>query len=101
MVRFFRRVLGRDHAGIPPLLVRLRGRQGFAEGAVRVDAVWGDAHRQSWVLQAAQGLCIIPWQRGRNVRLAFQHGNGRACFEASATDAMTGSAGELWLEESA
>ena len=90
-------------AKIPPILVRLRlgdpsRASGFAEGSVMVEAQWDSAREpQRWQTQAAQGLCIIPWQQGRRVRLRFSHSAASGELELTHHDAREGSAAELWL----
>ena len=103
MVQFLKKMFGADAAKIPPILVRLRlgapaRANGFAEGTVTVEAHWGSAREpQRWQTQAAQGLCIIPWQQGRRVRLRFSHRTASGELELTHHDARDGSAAELWL----
>jgi hypothetical protein len=96
-------MFGAEASKIPPILVRLRTRTksqepGFAEGSVLVEAQWDSAQApQRWLTQAAQGLCIIPWQQGRRVRLRFSHHSASGELELTHHEAQAGSAAELWL----
>ncbi len=100
VVEFLKRVLGNPR--VPPILVRLRMRgatqEVFPDGAVMVEAQWDSADAPSrWCTQAAQGLCIIPWQRGRRVRLRFSHQSATGELELTHHEVRQGSAAELWL----
>lgn len=94
-------MLRTEPRGIPPILVRLRYRSHqdpvFAEGAVHVEAEWGASEPTRWRTQATQGLCIIPWQHGRRVRLRFRHESANAEVELTAQQVREGAAAELWL----
>ncbi len=102
-MQFLSRVFGGEASKVPPILVRLRLAgpnllNGFPEGPVMVEAHWGSAREpQRWQTQAAQGLCIIPWQQGRRVRLRFSHRAVSGELELTHHDAREGSAAELWL----
>lgn len=93
------RLVGLDAERVPPALVRLRCGDGFAEGPVVVEARWGQSERsQRWRTHASQGLCVVPWQAGRCVRLRFSQQQAAAEVELTHEDARLGSATELWLE---
>ena len=93
----------RKHKDVSSVIDQLRTRTksqepGFAEGSVLVEAQWDSAQApQRWLTQAAQCLCIIPWQQGRRVRLRFSHHSASGELELTHHEAQAGSAAELWL----
>jgi hypothetical protein len=99
MVSLLKRLVGLEAERVPPALVRLRSGDGFADGPVLVEALWdGSARAQVWRTHASQGLCVVPWQAGRRVRIRFSHHETSAEVELTYEDARLGSATELWLE---
>jgi hypothetical protein len=84
--------------GLPPLLVRVRNREGFVEGAIQLRATWQPSGRTSTTMsRAAQGLCIIPWAGGKGVDIEVMHETGTAKLRAIADDARAGEAQLVWL----
>lgn len=105
MLRFLKRwwarggFWGRD-PGHPPVLVRLRTPNGFAEGPVELQATWHPSGTTATLrVSAAQGLCVVPWNGSRRVDLRLSHATHRGQVALYKEDVELGGTHDVWLTD--
>jgi hypothetical protein len=87
---------------LPPVLVRVRIPGGVAEGPVDVVA---RAHPRGATaarvlttrVQAAQGVCVVPWLGGAGLELELGHATHRGALSLLAEDVEDGEVQEVAL----
>lgn len=93
-----------DGKGEPPTLVRLRARTGeFIEGTVELSARLSNGTARSWRQNAAQGLCMVWFQKSDRLELELRHVKSdgielRGSASLTRDDVAAGFAPVLWME---
>ena len=90
----------RPGAPRPPALVRVRVPGGLAEGPVDLEGrAMPSGRTLSTRVQAAQGLCIVPWLGGDRLDLQVAHASHRGEISLADAEVAAGWVHEVFLDE--
>jgi hypothetical protein len=81
----------------PPLLFRLRGPSGLAEGDVAVRGIRDGSGVFELRRVAAQGVVLVPWPGGSRAEFLVQNGAAAARVLLTRAEASTGRVHEIVL----